>query len=104
MGLKTQLMELYKKHKKIIFILIYSLIIIYIGLFINIILMYIIGGVVIIGCIGFIICFTILEYQIRKEEKNEHKIIKKEYKEYYELTDFGKDICKALGIKRKEKK
>lgn len=62
MSLRTWLKE---EYKKVIFAIIYASIMTYIGLFVSIILMCIIGGVVIAGCI---ICFIILEYQTRKEE------------------------------------
>jgi len=59
-----------EEYKQIIFVVFYSLIIIYIGIFVNIVLMFIIAGIVIICCV---IWFVILEYQIRKDIKKEEK-------------------------------
>jgi len=70
MSLKRWLKEDYKQ---VIFITIYSLILIYIVLITNIILMDIIAGIMVICCI---ILFVILEYQIRKDVKK-----KKNYKQ-----------------------
>ena len=70
MSLKEWLKEEYKQ----VILAIYSLIMIYVGLFVNIVLMFIIGGIILVCCV---IWFVILEYQIRKEGKEEKERNKK---------------------------